>query len=783
MISDIRIAPKFTTAAPPRAACSGGCSETGPSESVSRSSQTEQLQSLLAATASDAAKIAQTIGDHEPGEVIVRLKGGLGLDGDFASEYGATVAYKFDIPHQSLDFEGELVQLKLPAGMSTAQAMAAMAKDGRVEYAVPNHRFQLEEPQPGNPPTQQPPAQDPPAQQPPTTNVPNDMGEVLRGMNNTGQNGGKADADIDAPEAWTISTGNGSNNGPIIAVIDTGIDYNHPDLKDNMWTNPGEVAGDGIDNDNNGVIDDIHGYNAFADNGNPMDGHSHGTHCAGTIAGQGNNGEGVVGVNWDARLMGVKIFSDSGSTNAAAIIRGILYSTKMGARITSNSWGGGAANQAILDAFKSSPALHLMAAGNEGTDNDKRPHYPSNYEMDNNIAVAASDRNDNKAGFSCYGAKTVDIAAPGKDIYSSVNGGGYASYSGTSMATPHVAGVAGLVASAYPDASNAEIKNRILNGADKLPQWQGKVATGGRLNAANALENDKVAPGSPDDLQAIDSNPNGVTLNWTATGDDGAVGTASGYELRYSNQPISLSDSPAQGEVPFESATLVETGAPQPAGSPETTTIGLTPSSQERELFYGLKVVDNAGNASGLVTGSVRVPAADLAFEDTLDADAANWSSDGSWAQVDVPGRGKVFTDSPDGQYGSGANTSLTSRPISLANFSGSTLLFDATHQLENNYDKVNVEVSDDGGQNWARPLSLTGESGWSTHKVDLSAFDGKDVQVRFNLTSDGSVNGDGFSLDNVLIAGKSTPPPQQPPAQDPPAQQPPAQQPPAQNR
>ncbi len=779
MISDIRFAPKFTSAAPQRAACGGGCSETGPSESVSRSSQKEQLQSLLEATSGEAAKLASTIGAHEPGEVIVRLRGGLGLNDDFASSYGATVAYKFEEPKQNLDSDSELVQLKLPHGMTTAQAMAAMAQDGRVEYAVPNNIYTLDEPQPGQPPAQQqPPQQTPP---PPTENLPNDLSPTLWGMHNTGQNGGKADADIDAPEAWTITTGNGTPNGPLIAVIDTGIDYNHPDLKANMWSNPGEVPGDGLDNDANGVIDDVHGYNAFADTGDPMDGHSHGTHCSGTIAGHGNNGEGVVGVNWNARLMGVKIFSDSGSTNAAAIIRGINYSTKMGARITSNSWGGGAANQAIADAFKNSPALHLMAAGNEGSDNDKRPHYPSNYEMPNKIAVAASDRNDGKASFSCYGAKTVDIAAPGKDIYSTINGGGYASYSGTSMATPHVAGVAGLVASAYPEASNAELKGRILNGADKLPQWSGKVVTGGRLNANNALENDKIAPSSPDDLHAGEASPNGVTLNWTATGDDGNVGTASGYELRYSSQPISTSDSPSEGEVPFESATLVETGAPQPAGSSESTTIGVTPSSQERELFYGLRVTDNGGNASGLVTGSVRVPAADLAFEDTLDAQAANWSADGTWAQVDAEGRGKVFTDSPQGEYPSNANSTLTSRPISLANYTGSTLLFDAKHDLENNYDKVNVEVSDDG-QNWARPLSLTGESGWATHQVDLSAYDGKDVQVRFNLTSDASVNRDGFSLDNVLVAGKSTPPPaQQPPAQQPPAQQPPAQQPPAQ--
>ena len=409
-----------------------------------------------------------------PGEVLVRVKGGFDAPAtDFADSYGAEVLHKFNLPEHGIQDNGELLQLDLPAGMSTEQAVEQMKNDPRVLYVEPNYIYHLQDQ---------------------TTNTPNDLVEGLWGLNNTGQNAGTPDADIDAPEAWAKHTG--SADGPIVAVIDTGVDYNHPDLKNNMWVNPGEVAGDGLDNDGNGVVDDVHGYNAYADNGNPLDGHSHGTHCAGTIAAEGNNAQGVVGVNHRARIQAIKIFSDSGSTNAAAITRGLLYANRNGARITSNSWGGGAASAAIKEAFEGGSALHIMAAGNNGSNNDVSPHYPSNYDIPNKVAVAASDRNDKRARFSNYGAASVEIAAPGKDILSTLPGGGTGSKSGTSMATPHVAGVATLIASAFPNASNEEIKTRLFEGADKLPEWQGVVAHG-RLNANGALSWQPPAPPEP----------------------------------------------------------------------------------------------------------------------------------------------------------------------------------------------------------------------------------------------------------------------------------------------
>lgn len=418
------------------------------------------------------------LGEFKSGELILRTRPGFATlsssENSVVSDLGAQVVGSFDTPgglHKSET--GEFLHLKLPAGVSVEQAMAQIADDARVEFAVPNTVYQLDDFQAKSTPTNDPDFQ------------------KLWGLHNEGQTGGTADADVDAPEAWQVHAGRTQAEGGLLtAVIDSGIDYNHPDLKPNMWVNPGEIAGDGIDNDGNGVIDDVHGYNAIADHGDPMDGMGHGTHCAGTIAAAGNDGTGVVGVNQKANLMAVKIFDDEGKTDAAAIIRGIQYTSKMGARITSNSWGGPVPNAGIREAFAESSALHLVAAGNSGYNNDWLPSFPANYALDNIVAVAATDHKDGLAEFSQYGAKNVDLGAPGVDILSTVPGNKYATYSGTSMATPHVSGAATLIASQKPDISNEELRRRLLEGTDATESLQGKVATGGRLNVHNSLTMD-----------------------------------------------------------------------------------------------------------------------------------------------------------------------------------------------------------------------------------------------------------------------------------------------------
>lgn len=325
--------------------------------------------------------------------------------------------------------------------------------------------------------------------------IPNDSQfDELWGLHNTGQTGGLADADIDAPEAWSITTG---SHEIVVGVIDTGVDYSHPDLVSNMWTNPGEIPDDGIDNDGNGYVDDVYGWDFVNDDNDPYDDNGHGTHCAGTIAAEGDNATGVTGVNWNAQIMALKFLNSGGNGTTADAIEAVNYATMMNRdfgvniRLTSSSWGGGAYSEALEDAIRASgdaDMLFVAAAGNNNADNDASPYYPATYPLDNVISVAATDHNDAKASFSSYGATTVDLAAPGVGIYSTQPGGGYAYKDGTSMATPHAAGVAALAWSAATDASADFIKQAMLSGVDPVPAMDGITVTGGRLNAYNTLQ-------------------------------------------------------------------------------------------------------------------------------------------------------------------------------------------------------------------------------------------------------------------------------------------------------
>ncbi len=320
--------------------------------------------------------------------------------------------------------------------------------------------------------------------------------DILWAMNNIGQTGGVRDADIDALEAWDLQVG----GDVIIAVVDSGVDYNHPDLAANIWRNTGEIPGNGRDDDGNGYVDDTRGWD-FANNDNdPMDDNSHGTHVAGTIAARGNNGQGVVGVNWSARIMALKFLTRSGAGSSADAIAAIDYAVANGARVINASWGGGpysAAMFSALSAANDAGVLFVAAAGNEGRNNDNTPSYPADYDLPNVISVAATDDADTLAGFSNFGANSVDLGAPGVNILSTTPANGYTSYSGTSMAAPHVAGVAGLLVAADPGIGITALRAALLDSADVLPDLTGRTVSGGRLNAFRALGGNNTPPPTP----------------------------------------------------------------------------------------------------------------------------------------------------------------------------------------------------------------------------------------------------------------------------------------------
>ncbi len=472
------------------------------------------------------------------------------------------------------DFSFINVEHMAVRGMTTDQAIERLRNNPHVVYAEPNYEI--------------------------TVNLtPNDPRfPEMYGLHNTGQSGGTAGDDIKAVEAWNLYTG---DPNLLVGVIDTGVDYNHPDLAANIWTNPGEIPGNGIDDDGNGYIDDVHGYDFYNNDGDPFDDYGHGTHVSGTIAAAGNNNTGVVGVCWGAKIVAIKFLGSTGSGSTAGAIAGVQYAIRVGVRLTSNSWGGGGFSQALLDAINAAGAagqLFVAAAGNSSANTDQSPSYPASYDSPYIISVAATDRNDALAYFSNYGATTVDLAAPGVDILSTLPGNSYGTLSGTSMATPHVSGVVALTWGRYPAVSNLQVKNMILGAVDTRAGLAGKCVTGGRLNAFMTIaEPDDTPPGMIADLSASNPGSNTMGLAWTATGDDGSTGRASRYEIRYSTSPID--------ESSFSSATLAEGPDPKPAGSAETfTVLGLSFSTP---YYFAIKAFDefnNAGPISNIATGT-----------------------------------------------------------------------------------------------------------------------------------------------------------------------------------
>jgi len=361
------------------------------------------------------------------------------------------------------------------------------------------------------------------------TGIPNDSRfSELWGLNNTGQTGGTADADIDAPEAWDILAG----GAVLVAVVDTGVDYTHPDLAANIWTNPGEIAGNGIDDDGNGYVDDVHGYNFVYDIGAPDDEYGHGTHCAGTIGAVGDNGLGVVGVCWNVRLMALKFLDAWGWGTSADAVRAIEYGVRMGARVLSGSWGGLPESAALRDAIEVAglhDVLYVAAAGNYASDNDAWPVFPASYDLDNVVAVAATDRHDELASFSCWGAASVDLAAPGVEVLSTVPGDHYPDdvlpASGTSMAAPIVAGVGALAFQAHPEWTNDQFKWLLQHTSAQLGAGQLPGQGAGEVDAA-ALPGFGATPGLANQNQQISEmliGPDGATIyvgqasaNWSS---------------------------------------------------------------------------------------------------------------------------------------------------------------------------------------------------------------------------------------------------------------------------
>ena len=413
------------------------------------------------------------------GEVIVKLK---------TSAHPAVLQKLGMNDIKMLSSQNRLYLLKIPRYVTVLQMIQTLSKNPHIEYAEPNYIYKLENSDEW------------------ITQIPNDPDfDKNWGLHNVGQQDavgqiGTPGVDLDVVKAWELQTGSREIK---VSVIDTGVDYNHQDLKDNMFVNSGEVGeytdlvtgtiknkeNDSVDNDGNGYIDDVRGWNFVMATNDPMDDHSHGTHVAGTIGAVGNNNLGTVGVNWHVTILPAKFLSAGGSGTLDAAVQAIEYSTRMGVHVMSNSWGGGGYSQALADVIEVASKkgiLFIAAAGNDGADNDVSSHYPSSYEFDNVISVAASDNRDQKASFSNFGKKNVDVLAPGVKIYSTILNQKYGVMSGTSMAAPHVSGAVALLLAHNPSLTIQEVKDKLFKGSEELFMLRNKIGYG-RINVYNAL--------------------------------------------------------------------------------------------------------------------------------------------------------------------------------------------------------------------------------------------------------------------------------------------------------
>ena len=459
------------------------------------------LSVLLCLVAWIATPIAQQPGPESSravdGEIIVKFKAGVPQarrDAALKRIGGSRIKHFAEIDQD---------HVRLPRGRKAAEAIAALLATGEVQAAQPNYIRRI-------------------VQSPP----PNDYFWVNRVQTDFYQM-----EKIKADQVWfTYTTGSA---GVVVADIDTGVKYDHVDLAANMWVNPGEIAGNLQDDDNNGYIDDIHGIKVNTPNasekGDPMDDNGHGTHTAGTMGGVGNNAEGVVGVNWTVKILACKFLDASGFGSDSGAIECFNYITMMknrgvNIRVSNNSWGAyrhptdpfPQAMKDAIDAAGNADILNVFAAGNNNVDIDTSPHDPASFDSPSIVSVAASDDTDARASFSNYGVTSVDLAAPGVfitstyiDLANPTCAPCYAYASGTSMAAPHVAGAAALLAAKSPSYPASELKSLLLANVDPVAAWNGFVATGGRLNVFDAAQD---VAGNTAPAVTITSPPDGVSI-------------------------------------------------------------------------------------------------------------------------------------------------------------------------------------------------------------------------------------------------------------------------------
>jgi len=717
------------------------------------------LDALKRQTRARAEKLAKNLAPHRPGQILLKLPPGQQFDK--ADQQQLFQDFDFTSSRELVRNEemtaragGRFYLAELPRNLSVAEAMAALEADGRALTAEPNHLVTRDQVVIDSRSSAAPADQYEPPQ-----GAPIDLRDSQWNLHNEGQTGGKVGAHVSALEAWKESKG----AGVTIAFMDTGIDLDNPDLKPNLWVNPGEIPGDGIDNDGNGYIDDVHGINLVERDKAPKDDNGHGTYNATVIAAvEGNSEEGLVGLAPQAKMMSIKFMEGSGRGDIAHAIEGITYAENHGARIILNGWMSHTQNQSLFEVIEASKALHVCSAGNDGYDNDLRPAHPASFPLSNVVAVAATDHHDDFTRFTNRGSHSVDLSAPGRKVPVYEQKGKLILQGGASIAAAHVAAAGALVVSKFPEIDNEALATRLIYNGEVMPEDADRIMSGRRLNAAAALRDDEVAPATPGgfEVQALDGS--NLELKFHSVSDNGGISKepVAFYEARISSRPIVPDDQVVEGTIGFSQATPVPLSLERDLlpGKEISTNFAVGASGNERNFHLAIRATDKVGNHSELSQASVSVPKSQVLFEEGFELEAGapdNWTMEGEWARVPYPGRGSIVTDSPDGDYPNNYKASLISPEIDLSKVSKAKLHFDARYTIEPRHDACHVEIETDGwfGKKWKKLMSLDGFSEWKSHEVDLSPYAGKKTRLRFRMDTDRDRVAYGIQLDHLAIS------------------------------
>ncbi len=685
---------------------------------------------------------AQLRADIVKGELIIEYK-----KQDRSGTTARMIGKSLQLEHQRDLASGRYGLFKLPSGRSYSRLSKGIRDHSLVKEVSPNIERTL-------------------------TFTPNDpmYSPEQWSLHNTGQNisfpdpsdpfndinlTGVPDADVDAPEAWDITTG---SSDVIVAVIDTGYPVNVPELMANVWVNEDEIPGNNLDDDNNGYIDDVNGFDFFNDIGNVADSHGHGSFCSGIIGARGNDGTGMAGINWQIQIMALKSFSNEGTATDAELLDAIDYAVDNGARVINASWGDWLFSPALFSTIKRANdegVLFVTSSGNDRAYLKDRPFYPACYTLPNILTVGATDIQDDWAAFSNFDPTYVHTHAPGYWVYSS-RPSKYEFASGTSFATPHVVGVAALALAQDPLLDAETLKYRTISAVDELNSLEKRAIAPGRVSAYKVLtnhQNDSTPPESIDDLTVIGLSANGAEVEFTAPGDDGNLGTALFYDARLSTQTITLES------FEYEQRLF---HLPQPLESGIAQTFFATELDHDTTYYLAIKAYDEAGNASPSVPNlQFKTEASTIYFQDDMESGSDKWTVSGTFALTESASRSGnwCWTDSPDGDYERLKTTTITSEAIDLSSAIDPWLTFYHQHifaesfTLAGDYGEVRISVD---GENFVQVSQyLNQRSPFHMTRVNLHEYAGEStIYIQFRFRADFSLKvADGWYIDDILVS------------------------------